>query len=121
MFVTATSAGLICMLISESINVSTSQLEVEFNSTLSERFAVVGSVIFYGAVIAIILHTVNVLRGLFHGRIQLESSMSDTRKIETFTIAESITIRSILAAGADVDTMLVPVSDTEIPGAPTEL
>jgi hypothetical protein len=121
MFVTATSAGLICMLISESINVSTSQLEVEFNSTLSERFAVVGSVIFYGAVIAIILHTVNVLRGLFHGKIQLESSMSDTRKIETFTIAESITIRSILAAGADVDTMLVPVSDTEIPGAPTEL
>ena len=121
MFVTATSAGLICMLISESINVSTSQLEVEFNSTLSERFAVVGSVIFYGAVIAIILHTVNVLRGLFHGKIQLENSMSDTRKIETFTIAESITIRSILAAGADVDTMLVPVSDTEIPGAPTEL
>ena len=91
-----TSAGLICMLISESINVSTSQLEVEFNSTLSDRFAVVGSVIFYGAVIAIILHTVNVLRGLFHGRIQLENSMSDTRKIETFTIAESITIRSIL-------------------------
>ena len=121
MFVTATSAGLICMLISESINVSTSQLEVEFNSTLSDRFAVVGSVIFYGAVIAIILHTVNVLRGLFHGRIQLESSMSDIRKIETFTIAESITIRSILTAGADVDTMLVPVSDTEIPGAPTEL
>ena len=47
--------------------------------------------------------------------------MSDIRKIETFTIAESITIRSILTAGADVDTMLVPVSDTEIPGAPTEL
>ena len=53
---------------------------------------IVGSVIFYGAVIANILHTVNVLRGLFHGRIQLENSMSDTRKIETFTIAESITI-----------------------------
>ena len=96
-------------------------MEVEFNSTLSERFAVGGSVIFYGAVIAIIRNTVNVLRGLFHGRIQLESSMSDTRKIETFTIAESIKIRSILAAGAAVAPMLVPVSDTEIPGAPTEL
>ena len=121
MFVTATSAGLICMLIAESINLSTSQLEVELNTNLQDRFAVIGSVMFYGAVIAVILHTVNVLRGLFHGRIQVDTSTSDTRKIETFTVAEPITIRSVLSAGADVDTMLTPVSDTEVPGAPTEL
>jgi len=121
MFVTATSAGLICMLIAESINLSTSQLEVELNTNLPDRFAVIGSVMFYGAVIAVILHTVNVLRGLFHGRIQVDTSTSDTRKIETFTVAEPITIRSVLSAGADVDTMLTPVSDTEVPGAPTEL
>ena len=121
MFVTATSAGLICMLIAESINLSTSQIEVELNTNLQDRFAVIGSVMFYGAVIAVILHTVNVLRGLFHGRIQVDTSTSDTRKIETFTVAEPITIRSVLSAGADVDTMLTPVSDTEVPGAPTEL
>ena len=118
--VTATSAGLICMLIAESINLSTSQLEVELNTNLPDRFAVIGSVMFYGAVIAVILHS---QRSPWAVPRQNTGRHLNIRyhKIETFTVAEPITIRSVLSAGADVDTMLTPVSDTEVPGAPTEL
>ena len=121
MFLTSSATGLICILISESIDLSLAQFDVEMSSSLSERFAVVGSVIFYGTVLAVILHTLNIVRGLFHGSLQSDDVISDNRKIETYTIAKSTTIRSVLSAGADIDTLLIPASDTEVPGAPTEI
>ncbi|DAC68487.1 MAG TPA: hypothetical protein D7I12_05850 [Candidatus Poseidoniales archaeon] len=120
MFVTAVSAGLLCILISESILLSVTEIDIEATSSLAERFAVIGSVLFYGAVVAVTLHTLNIVRGLFHGKI-LQNTSQSSRRIESYTITSSTSIRSVLAAGADVETVLVPASDTDVPGAPTEL
>ncbi|MEC9124957.1 MAG: hypothetical protein VX515_03055, partial [Candidatus Thermoplasmatota archaeon] len=120
MFVTAVSTGLVCTLISESISLSVTDIDIEATSSLAERFAVIGSVLFYGAVVAVTLHTLNIVRGLFHGKI-LQTASPSSRSIESYTIASPTSIRSVLAAGADVETVLLPASDTEVPGAPTEL
>ena len=120
MFVTAVSTGLLCTLISESILLSVTEIDIEATSSLAERFAVTGSVLFYGAVVAVTLHTLNIVRGLFHGKI-LQTASPSSRSIESYTIASPTSIRSVLAAGADVETVLIPASDTEVPGAPTEL
>ena len=120
MFITAVSAGLLCTLISESILLSVTEIDIEATSSLAERFAIIGSVLFYGAVVAVTLHTLNIVRGLFHGKI-LQNTPQSSRRIETYTITSSTSIRSVLAAGADVETVLIPASDTDVPGAPTEL
>jgi peptidoglycan biosynthesis protein MviN/MurJ (putative lipid II flippase) len=77
---------------------------------------------FYGAVIGAILHCLNMVSGLFRGAIVAEASATASSiKADSYSLASPTSVRRILAAGAGMDTEVVPVGESDDAGSATKL
>jgi hypothetical protein len=96
---------------------------VEDESTISNELRTIGSVLFYGTVIGTILHCMNMINGIFRGSLADVQATPSSSSIEqtSYNLTTGATVRKILASGANLDTEVVPISQTDAPGSPTEL
>ena len=100
------------------------QIEAAAESTgiMSGEVRVVGAILFYGTAVGAIMHTLNALNGLFRG-----TPVSDGRATSTsisrddYSLTTPTSVRRILAGGAHLDTTVVPLSESDEAGGPTEL
>ena len=114
--------GLMLSLTSSAIDMALLDAGVEDPSSLSHELSVAASVIFYFAVVAMILHCLNMVSGLFRGGIVGESTEeSSSIEADTYNLASPTSVSRILASGAGMDTMVVPVGESEEKGSATDL
>ena len=82
----------------------------------------VGAILFYGAVVGAIMHTLNAVSGLFRGaRVDSDRATSSSITTEAYSLASPTSVRKILAGGASLDTTVVPVGESDDAGSATEL
>jgi hypothetical protein len=114
--------GLTLTLMSDVIGMSLLSAGVLDPSSLAHDLSVTGSVMFYGAVIGAILHCLNMVSGLFRGAIVAEASATASSiKADSYSLASPTSVRRILAAGAGMDTEVVPVGESDEAGSATKL
>ena len=114
--------GLTLTLMSDVIGMSLLSAGVLDPSSLAHDLSVTGSVMFYGAVIGAILHCLNMVSGLFRGTIVAEASATASSiKADSYSLASPTSVRRILAAGAGMDTEVVPVGESDEAGSATKL
>ena len=114
--------GLMLSLTSSAIDMALLDAGVEDPSSLSHELSVAASVIFYFAVVAMILHCLNMVSGLFRGEIVGEDTQeSSSIEADTYNLASATSVSRILASGAGMDTMVVPVGESEEKGSATDL
>ncbi|MDG1534057.1 MAG: hypothetical protein P8Q35_06435 [Candidatus Thalassarchaeaceae archaeon] len=114
--------GLMVTLMSDVIGMALMDAGVEDPSSLAHDLEVAGSVFFYFTVVAMILHCLNMISGLFRGNIvEEESKMSSSIVVDTYDLASATTVRRILSSGAGMDTMVVPVGESDESGSATDL
>ncbi len=89
---------------------------------LAADIQAVGAVLFYGAVVGAIMHTLNAVSGLFRGaRTDTERATSSSITTEAYSLASPTSVRKILAGGASLDTTVVPSGESDDAGSATEL
>ncbi|MEC9351043.1 MAG: hypothetical protein VX482_02790 [Candidatus Thermoplasmatota archaeon] len=114
--------GLMLNLTSSAIDMALLDAGVEDPSSLSHELAVAGSVIFYFAVVAMILHCLNMVSGLFRGDIIGEGTeVASSIEADTYNLASATTVSRILTSGAGMDTVVVPVGESDEKGSATDL
>ena len=114
--------GLSLTMIADFIDMALVEMMVEDPSTLSEELRKLGSVMFYGVVIGAILHSLNMITGIFRGEIiSSDSVKSSSISIESYSLVSSTTVRKILASGANLDTEVIPVGEEDEKGSATKL
>ena len=114
--------GLMLNLTSSAIDMALLDAGVEDPSSLSHELAVAGSVIFYFAVVAMILHCLNMVSGLFRGDIIGEGTeVASSIEAATYNLASATTVSRILTSGAGMDTVVVPVGESDEKGSATDL
>ena len=114
--------GLSITMIADFMDVALVELLVEDSSSLSEELRQVGSVMFYGVVIGSILHSLNMVSGIFRGAIVSKKSItSSSISVESYSLVSPTTVRRILASGADLDTEVVPTGENDEKGSATKL
>ena len=95
---------------------------VEDPSALSEELRKLGSVMFYGVVIGAILHSLNMVTGMFRGELISQKSVnSSSISVESYFLVSPMTVRRILASGADLDTEVCPTEEDNGKGNATSL
>ncbi|MDP7002061.1 MAG: hypothetical protein QF911_00580 [Candidatus Thalassarchaeaceae archaeon] len=116
-------SGLIITMMADFSEMALMEAAVEEGSNISNELRAIGSVLFYGTVIGSILHCLNMISGTFRGSLVEEAPIPSSTSIEqpSFNLTTGTTVRKILARGANLDTEVVPVSQSDAPGSPTEL
>ncbi|MDC0059153.1 hypothetical protein OAJ37_01070 [Euryarchaeota archaeon] len=114
--------GLSLTMIADFMDMALVEMMVEDPSTLSEELRKLGSVMFYGVVIGAILHSLNMVTGIFRGEIiSSDSVKSSSISIESYSLVSSTTVRKILASGANLDTEVIPIGEEDEKGSATKL
>ena len=114
--------GLMVTLTSNAIDMALLDAGVLDPSSLAHELAVAGSVIFYFVVIAMILHCLNMVSGLFRGNIVGEGSeVASSIQVDSYNLASATTVARILGSGAGMDTVVVPVGESDEAGSATDL
>jgi len=114
--------GLSITMIADFMDIALAELLVEDPSILSEELRKVGSVMFYGVVIGSILHTLNMVTGMFRGElISKKSVRTSSISVESYSLVSPTTIRRILSSGADLDTEVIPTGENDEKGSATKL
>jgi hypothetical protein len=114
--------GLSITMIADFMDIALAELLVEDSSNLSEELRKVGSVMFYGVVIGSILHTLNMVTGMFRGElISKKSVRTSSISVESYSLVSPTTIRRILSSGADLDTEVIPTGEDDEKGSATKL
>jgi len=114
--------GLSITMIADFMDLALAELLVEDPSALSEELRKVGSVMFYGVVIGSILHSLNMVSGMFRGDlISKKSVTSSSISVESYSLVSPMTVRRILASGADLDTEVIPTGENDEKGSATKL
>ena len=114
--------GLSFTMIADFMDMALVEMMVEDPSTLSEELRKLGSVMFYGVVIGAILHSLNMITGIFRGEIiSSDSVKSSSISIESYSLVSSTTVRKILASGANLDTEVIPIGEEDEKGSATKL
>ena len=114
--------GLSITMIADFMDIALAELLVEDSSNLSEELRKVGSVMFYGVVIGSILHTLNMVTGMFRGElISKKSVRTSSISVESYSLVSPTTIRRILSSGADIDTEVIPTGENDEKGSATKL
>ena len=114
--------GLSLTMIADFMDMALVEMMVEDPSTLSEELRKLGSVMFYGVVIGSILHSLNMVTGIFRGEIiSSDSVKSSSISIESYSLVSSTTVRKILASGANLDTEVIPIGEEDEKGSATKL
>ncbi|HJM13454.1 MAG TPA: hypothetical protein QF641_03065 [Candidatus Thalassarchaeaceae archaeon] len=116
-------SGLAITMMSDFASMSLAEAAVDEPSSIANRLQVLGSVLFYGSVIGSILHCLNMISGSFRGALVGETPTQTSTSISTpFKLTKETTVRKILAQReGKLDTVVVPESNSEAPGSPTEL
>ena len=95
---------------------------VDSSGIMSGEGRVVGAILFYGAAVGAIMHTLNALSGLYRGTPVSEGRATSTSIArDDYSLTTPTSVRKILAGGAHLDTTVVPVGESDDPGAPTDL
>jgi hypothetical protein len=65
----------------------------------------------------------NMVNGILRGSFADAQATPSSSSIEpsSYNLTSGTTVRKILASGANLDTEVVPISQTDDPGSPTEL
>jgi len=114
--------GLSITMIADFMDIALAELLVEDSSNLSEELRKVGSVMFYGVVIGSILHSLNMVTGMFRGNlIPKKSVRTSSISVESYPLVSPTTIRRILSSGADLDTEVIPTGENDEKGSATKL
>jgi len=116
-------SGLIITMMADFSEMALAEAAVEDNSMISNKLRAIGSVLFYGTVIGAILHCLNMISGIFRGAFVDAQATPSSSSIEqaSYNLTAGTTVRKILASGANLDTEIVPISQDEGSGSPTEL
>jgi hypothetical protein len=114
--------GLTVSMMSDLIDMALIEAAVDDSSALAADVQAVGAILFYGAVVGAIMHTLNAVSGLFRGaRIDTDRATSSSITTEAYSLASPTSVRKILAGGASLDTTVVPVGESDDAGSATEL
>ena len=114
--------GLSITMIADFMDMALVEMMVEDPSALSEELRKVGSVMFYGVVIGSILHSLNMVTGIFRGELITANSVkSSSISVESYSLVTSTTVRKILASGANLDTEVIPTGEDDEKGSATKL
>jgi hypothetical protein len=114
--------GLSITMIADFMDMALVEMMVEDPSALSEELRKVGSVMFYGVVIGSILHSLNMVTGIFRGElVTADSVKSSSISVESYSLVTSTTVRKILASGANLDTEVIPTGEDDEKGSATKL
>jgi len=116
-------SGLLITMMADFSEIALAEAAVEEGSTISHDLRVIGSVLFYGTVVGSVFHCLNIISGTFRGSFVDETPTPPSTSIEqaSFNLTAGTTVRKILSSGANLDTEVVPVSQTDSLGSPTEL
>jgi hypothetical protein len=114
--------GLSITMIADFMDMALAESLVEDPSSLSEELRKVGSVMFYGVVIGSIFHSLNMVTGMFRGKIISQKPVtSSSISVETYSLVSPMTVRRILASGADLDTEVIPTGENDEKGSATKI
>ena len=114
--------GLTVTMMADMIDMALIEATVGDPSSLAGELRVVGAVLFYGTVVGAVLHTLNAVSGLFRGtRVDSERETSSSLSPESYSLASPTSVRRILASGANLETTVVPVGESDDAGSATEL
>ena len=114
--------GLTVTIMSDLIDMSLIEAAVEDSSALSADVQAVGAILFYGVAVGAIMHSLNAVSGLFRGaRANVDRATSSSITMEEYSLVSPTSVRKILAGGANLDTTVVPVGESEDAGSATEL
>ena len=114
--------GLTVSIMSDLIDMSLIEAAVEDSSALSADVQAVGAILFYGVAVGAIMHSLNAVSGLFRGtRADVDRATSSSITTEEYSLVSPTSVRKILAGGANLDTTVVPVGESEDAGSATEL
>ena len=114
--------GLSVTIMSDLIDMSLIEAAVEDSSTLSADVQAVGAILFYGVAVGAIMHSLNAVSGLFRGaRANVDRATSSSITMEEYSLVSPTSVRKILAGGANLDTTVVPVGESDDAGSATEL
>ena len=109
-------------MIADFMDMALAESLVEDPSSLSEELRKVGSVMFYGVVIGSIFHSLNMVTGMFRGKIISQKPVtSSSISVETYSLVSPMTVRRILASGADLDTEVIPTGENDEKGSATKI
>ncbi len=115
-------AGLTFTIMADLNDMALAEALVENSTSITDELRILGSVVFYGTVLGSIFHCTNVISGQFRGeKIDDEIQSSTTLTPQTYELANSTTVRKIMASGATLDTEIMPVTQSEEAGSATEL
>ena len=114
--------GLTVTMMSDLIDMALIEAAVDDSSALAADVQAVGAILFYGAAVGAIMHTLNAVSGLFRGaRADTERVTSSSITTEAYSLASPTSVRKILAGGASLDTTVVPIGESDDAGSATEL
>jgi hypothetical protein len=114
--------GLTVTIMSDLIDMSLIEAAVEDSSALSADVQAVGAILFYGVAVGAIMHSLNAVSGLFRGaRANVDRATSSSITMEEYSLVSPTSVRKILAGGANLDTTVVPVGESDDAGSATEL
>ena len=116
-------SGLIFTMMADFSDMALLEAAVEEENSMSSRIRVLGSILFYGAVLGSIYHSLNIISGLFRGSLATEGENPSSTSISSpYKLTKETTVRKILAQReGKLDTVVVPETSTDMPGSPTEL
>jgi len=116
-------SGLVFTMMADFSDMALLDAAVEEGNSTTSRIRVLGSVLFYGAVLGSIYHSLNLISGSFRGSLATEGATPSSTSISSpYKLTKETTVRKILAQReGKLDTVVVPESSTEMPGSPTEL
>ena len=114
--------GLSITMVADFMDMALMEMMVEDPSAMSEELRKLGSVMFYGVVIGAILHSLNMVTGMFRGELISQKSVnSSSISVESYFLVSPMTVRRILASGADLDTEVCPTEEDNVKGNATSL
>jgi hypothetical protein len=114
--------GISITMIADFIDMALVSATVEDPVSLVEELRKVGSVMFYGVVIGAVIHSLNMISGLFRGvLVETIAANSSSIKSDSYSLTSATSVRRILASGAGLDTEVVPVSQSDEKGNATKL
>jgi hypothetical protein len=116
-------SGLVFTMMADFSDMALIEAAVEADNSTANRVRVLGSVLFYGTVIGSVYHSLNMISGSFRGALATEEqNISSTSISSPYMLTKETTVRKILAQReGKLDTVVVPESSTESPGAATEI
>ena len=116
-------SGLAFTMMADFSDMALLEASIEEENSLSSRIRVLGSILFYGAVLGSIYHSLNIISGSFRGAPATEGNTPSSTSIPSpYKLTKETTVRKILAQReGKLDTVVVPESSTDMPGSPTEL